>query len=114
MRLCLDIYSTSQKAFDTLKKHLILPSKRLIRYYKNAVPLSTAWDPEVMLWAKNEADSLKLTEKDRWCGLIFDEMTIQVSNIFFIILLLNQLCIIQQMPCKQHHKTDIFSGLQKL
>ena len=81
MRLCLDIYSTSPKAFDTLKKHLILPSSRTIRYYKNAVPVSTGWDPEVMLWAKNEADSLNLTERDRCCGLIFDEMTIQVCNV---------------------------------
>ena len=32
IRLCLDLYTISSKAFDTMKKHLILPSKRLIRY----------------------------------------------------------------------------------
>jgi len=48
------------------------------RYYKNSVPKTSGWNSEVMLWCKQEADRLSLKEEDRWGGLIFDEMTIQV------------------------------------
>ncbi|KAK3754215.1 hypothetical protein QZH41_013117 [Actinostola sp. cb2023] len=77
IRLCLDIYCTSPKAFDTIKQHLILPSKRLIRYYKNAIPPKSGWDHDVMQWCSKEAKNLGLNEEQRWSGLIFDEMAIQ-------------------------------------
>ncbi len=35
IKLCIDLYTSSPKAYDTLKNHLILPSKRTVRYSTN-------------------------------------------------------------------------------
>ena len=73
----LGTYIQSAKAFDTLEKNLILPSRRLIQYYRNTDKIANGSNPELFIWCRREADKLNLTEEQRYGGLIFDEMTIQ-------------------------------------
>lgn len=48
------------------------------RVYKNGIKPDSGWNPEVFEWLNRESIRLKLSEEDRWGGLMFDEMTIQV------------------------------------
>lgn len=68
--------------FDALKKHLVLPSKRLIRHYRHVEEMQSGSNEELFLWCRREADKLNLTKEKRARGLIFDEMTIQ-ENVRF-------------------------------
>ena len=73
----MDIHSQSPKALDTLRNHLILPSKRLIQCYRSVEELENGWSEKLFVLCHREADNLGLTEQQRFGGVIFDEMTIQ-------------------------------------
>lgn len=77
--LCLTLYIRSPQAYEDLKKSnfLQLPSKRLLRYYKNSVKQSPGFCEDNLLWMKKEMDKQNVPEFGRHGGLIVDEMTIQ-------------------------------------
>ncbi|XP_028392672.1 uncharacterized protein LOC114517214 [Dendronephthya gigantea] len=77
IRLALDIYCKNPRALDIMRQCIVLPSNRLLRYYKNSVSQQPGWNIEVLNWCRKEAERLKLTEENHWGGLIFDEMKIQ-------------------------------------
>ncbi|XP_028418403.1 uncharacterized protein LOC114543743 [Dendronephthya gigantea] len=77
IRFVLDIYCKTPRALDAMREFLVLPSNRLIRYYKNAVNQDEGWNDEMISWCKKEAERQNLKPADYWGGLIMDEMKIQ-------------------------------------
>lgn len=55
---------------------LILPSKRLLQFYKNSVP-QAAGIVEHFQWMVKEADKKGIEEHRKRGGILVDEMTIQ-------------------------------------
>jgi hypothetical protein len=52
------------------------------RYYKNSLDQKSGWNRDVIEWCRQEAQRLNLKEQDFWGGLVFDEMKIQVRNVY--------------------------------
>ncbi|KAK3697241.1 hypothetical protein QZH41_010133 [Actinostola sp. cb2023] len=78
IKLCLEIYSRSPKTLQVLRGFLVLPSERIIRYYKNSIEEMPGSNTEVN-WCRKEAERRNLKEEDYWGGFLLDEMTIQVK-----------------------------------
>ncbi|CAB4015801.1 Hypothetical predicted protein, partial [Paramuricea clavata] len=78
VRLALDMYVKNPHVLDTLRQFVtVLPSNRLIRYYKNAVTQEPGWNKEVIKWCRREAERWQFKSADYWGGFILDEMKIQ-------------------------------------
>lgn len=77
--LCLTLYIRSPQAYDDLKKSnfLLLPSKRLLQYYKNSVKQIPRFNEANLTWMKKEMDRQNIPEFGRHGGIVIDEMTIQ-------------------------------------
>lgn len=56
---------------------LILPSKRLLQFYKNSVPQAPGIVDENVQWMVKEADKNGIKEHGKRGGILIDEMTIQ-------------------------------------
>ncbi|CAB3995373.1 Hypothetical predicted protein [Paramuricea clavata] len=54
VRLALDLYCKNPKALDTMREFIILPSNRLIRYYKNSVCQDPGWNNDVIDWCAKD------------------------------------------------------------
>ncbi|CAB4022245.1 Hypothetical predicted protein [Paramuricea clavata] len=66
VRFSLDLYCKNPKALDSVREFIILPSNRLIRYYKNSVNQEPGWNSETISWCKREAEWQKLKDHDYW------------------------------------------------
>lgn len=77
--LCLSVYARSPKVYKDLKdsKALVLPSGRLLQYYKNTVKHEPGFVDDNLLWMKREADRQNIPQSGRRGGLQIDEMQIQ-------------------------------------
>ncbi|CAB3991554.1 Hypothetical predicted protein [Paramuricea clavata] len=76
----LPCHNVSPKSLDSMHEYIILPSNRLIRYYKNSVDQKPGWNLETIAWCKHETECQKLKEQDYWVGLVLDEMKIQLTG----------------------------------
>lgn len=61
-----------------MREFIILPSNRLIRYYKNSVYQESGWNEQVIEWCAKEASRQELKPHEYWGGLLIDEMKLQV------------------------------------
>lgn len=77
--ICLDILIRSPQAYKSLKESgcLLLPSRRLLQYYKNCAKQSAGFNSENLTWMKKEATLKKVSEYGMHGGILIDEMTIQ-------------------------------------
>ncbi len=77
IRLALNIWTASPKAYQDISDKLPLPSVRLLQYYKNFIHQKPGFVPEMLQWMHHTAEQKKLPQSARRGGLIFDEMSIQ-------------------------------------
>lgn len=84
IRTCLTIWCRSPRAYVELKSSgfFILPSTRILQYYKNSVNQVSGFNKELLHWMLNEAQRNDLSPDGYEGGIIIDEMTIQ-SDIQF-------------------------------
>lgn len=77
--VCLQLYNRSPHCYETLyvSRLLVLPSKSLLIMYKNAIKQNPGFEENTFEWMFNEANRLNIPEKERYGGIIFDEMSIQ-------------------------------------
>ena len=77
--ICLSIYCRSPQAYKDLGNSgmLLLPSKRLLQYYKNSVKQSPGIVEDNLEWMHKEAEKKGVVDHGRHGGLLIDEMTIQ-------------------------------------
>ena len=77
--VCLSVYLSSPKAYDEWKSSgmLVLPSKRLLQFYKNTVRQTPGFNQENLTWMTKEATAQNISDFGRHGGLVIDEMTIQ-------------------------------------
>lgn len=77
--LCLSLYCRSPKAYSDLKasKMLVLPSERLLRFYKNCLDQTPGSSMDMFMWMRKEADRQQVSKAGRHGGLIIDEMAVQ-------------------------------------
>ena len=59
---------------------LVLPSGRLLQYYKNSIHQTPGINPDLFLWMANEAEAKKIPTAGRSGCLALDEMKIQVKK----------------------------------
>lgn len=79
--VCLQLYNRSPHCYEVLceSKLLILPSKSLLILYKNSIKQKPGFDEEMFHWMHIEANRQNISEHERYGGIIFDEMSIQVD-----------------------------------
>ncbi|XP_053406466.1 uncharacterized protein LOC128559246 [Mercenaria mercenaria] len=79
IRVCLAMYCRSPRTYEDLKctGMLVLPSTRLLRYYKNSVHQKPGLHEDQLSWVAQEAGNAGLSEFGRRCGILLDKMTIQ-------------------------------------
>lgn len=79
IRICLSMWVRSPQSYEDLKQSgfLVLPSGRLLSYYKNSVKQDTGFISENLEWMQQEADRQGITAGGRRGGLLIDEMQIQ-------------------------------------
>ncbi|XP_070559920.1 uncharacterized protein [Ptychodera flava] len=78
IQLCLTLWARSPQAYNDLRESgfLVLPTGRLLRYYKHSIKQEADFNRDVMHWMHIEAK--KHGKEDSWTGgIIFDEMSIQ-------------------------------------
>ncbi|MES9879372.1 MAG: hypothetical protein ABW185_00630 [Sedimenticola sp.] len=77
--ICLGIYLRSPKAYRDLSEAgiLVLPSERLLRYYKNSVKQTPSFNEDNIKWMSKEATSQKISDFGKHGGIVIDEMSIQ-------------------------------------
>jgi len=82
IRFCLSLASKSAKAYDELRdsKVLVLPSRRTLRDYKNAIRPSTGFNPAVIEELVQTTKSLKGNQRNIVMSL--DEVKIQEDLVF--------------------------------
>ena len=82
IRFCLSLASKSAAAYDELRNSnvLVLPSRRTLRVYKNAIKPITGFNPEVV--AELTKTASKLSGAQRFVVLSFDEIKIQQNLVF--------------------------------
>lgn len=78
---CLSIWTKSPAAYEHLRQSglLILPSQRHLQRHKNAIPQGPGIQPHMLEWLSKEAERTKVPASGMEGGLIFDEMSIQVT-----------------------------------
>jgi hypothetical protein len=77
--VCLGIFLRSPQAYTDLNNSgfLVLPSKRLLQYYKNSVKQSPGFVQNNFTWMTKEADKQKVSDFGKHGGLVIDEMSLQ-------------------------------------
>lgn len=70
----------------TANGDLILPSGRLLRYYKNSVHQAPGVTEEMLNWMFKEAEAKEIPAAGRYGCIALDEMKIQVSAIILFLL----------------------------
>lgn len=77
--ICLLLYCRSPQAYQDLGKSgmLILPSKRLLQYYKKSVPQAPGIVNQNFEWMVKEAEKKGIKEHGKRGGILIDEMSIQ-------------------------------------
>ncbi|KAJ8318738.1 hypothetical protein KUTeg_003829 [Tegillarca granosa] len=77
--VCLGLYIRSPRAYEDLKKSglLVLPSQRLLQYYKNSIKQTTCFNLQNLIWMQKEALKQKVSDFGKHGGLVIDEMSIQ-------------------------------------
>ncbi|KFM78508.1 THAP domain-containing protein 9, partial [Stegodyphus mimosarum] len=73
--LCLQIYLSSPKAYDTLKAFFNLPSKPTLRKSISGIYLEPGFSAAVLQFLRLVVSKLKC--QDKYCILSFDEMTLK-------------------------------------
>jgi hypothetical protein len=56
---------------------LVLPSKRLLQYYKNSIKQTTCFNEDNLKWRAKEANNKQVSDFGKHGGLVMDEMSIQ-------------------------------------
>ncbi|CAC5359815.1 unnamed protein product [Mytilus coruscus] len=79
IRVCLALYLRSPRGYEDCKKTglLVLPSKRLLQYYKNSIKQTTCFNEDNLKWMKQQANNKQVSEFGKHGGLIIGEMSIQ-------------------------------------
>lgn len=74
------LWGRSPQAYQDLRSSgfLVLPTVRLLQYYKSSVEQKPGLQQNMFLWMKAEADRMNLSEVGREGGLLLDERAIQV------------------------------------
>ena len=77
--VCLSIFLRSPQAYEDIKTSgmLLLPSKRLLQYYKNSITQTPSFNKDNILWMKKEAEKQKISDFGKHGGVLIDVMTIQ-------------------------------------
>lgn len=77
--MCLGLYIKSPSAYEQLRNAqvLVLPSKRLLQYYKNSLKQEVGFSQENLKWMAVESVRQKISEFGKHGGLVIDEMSIQ-------------------------------------
>lgn len=77
--VCLSIFLRSPQAYEDIKTSgmLLLPSKRLLQYYKNSITQTPSFNKDNILWMKKEAEKHKISDFGKHGGVLIDVMTIQ-------------------------------------
>ena len=74
---CMTIWTTSPKAYRQLSEFLLLPTERLLQYYKNVVKQAPGFLNDMFQWMHHESVRLSLLPHGLEGGIIVDEMKIQ-------------------------------------
>ena len=79
IRICLGLFLRSPRAYNDLKGSglLVLPSQRLLRYYKNIVKQKPDFNECNLDWMKAEASRRNISSFGHRGGILIDEMTVQ-------------------------------------
>ena len=79
IRICLGLFIRSPRAYNDLKASglLVLPSQRLLRYYKNIVKQKPDFNENNLDWMKTEASRRNISSFGHRGGILIDEMTVQ-------------------------------------
>ena len=79
IRICLTLWSRNPHVYRTLrdKEYLILPSGRLLQYYKSSARQGTGFSGDVLQWMHKEALSKNIPPQGMSGGIIIDEIAIQ-------------------------------------
>ena len=79
IRICLTLWSRSPHVYRTLrdKGFLILPSGRLLQYYKSSAKQQTGFSDDILQWMHTEAKSKNIPPQGMSGGIVIDEMSIQ-------------------------------------
>ena len=77
VRLAMNVWTASPKAYQDLSEKFPLPSVRLLQYYKNIIHQRPGFIPEVFQWAHQTAEAKKIPLSGRRGGIVFDEMSLQ-------------------------------------
>jgi hypothetical protein len=77
--VCLALYLRSPRGYEDFKKSglLVLPSKRLLQYYKNSIKQTTCFNEDNLKWMAKEANNKQVSDFGKHGGLVMDEMSIQ-------------------------------------
>jgi hypothetical protein len=77
--ICLGILLRSPQAYQNLKDSglLVLPSRRILQYYKNIVKQHPGFNAQNLDWMKKEAERKNISEFGLHGGILIDEMTVQ-------------------------------------
>ncbi|XP_052097373.1 uncharacterized protein LOC127732379 [Mytilus californianus] len=77
--VCLALYLRSPRGYEDFTKSglLVLPSKRLLQYYKNSIKQTTCFNGNNLKLMKQEANNKQVSEFGKHGGLIIDEMPFQ-------------------------------------
>lgn len=73
----LSLLKQSPKAYAILKKAFALPSRKVLINFLQRVPFSCGINADILKSLKTAI--LKMNPMDRYCCLLFDEMTIEAS-----------------------------------
>lgn len=79
IRLCLTLWCRSPRGYVDVRSSgfVVLPSTRILQYYKNAVNQTSGFNKDMFHWMLNEAKNRNLSPEGYEGGLLIDEMTIQ-------------------------------------
>lgn len=58
--------------------------------YKNGISCESGWNPAIFDWLRREGERMELSDEDKWGGIMFDEMTIQVNTLHIFALCTHQ------------------------
>jgi hypothetical protein len=79
IRLCLTLWCRSPRGYVDVRSSgfVVLPSTRILQYYKNAVNQTSGFNKDMFHWMLNEAKNRNLSPEGYEGGLLIDEMIIQ-------------------------------------